>query len=211
MKEHLIEKGNKLVKELGGENESVLRKWMAHYLAELLEKAELDEGRDAQAAGEKCTELIIELWNQDIERQVTQIESKYWYLRTSAADNVDYEQLQQVLLHPNQIRQRSVDANLSTLKALTQVEDQLFTLLTASEANARTGSEVSEESTDRFAHDFEEKRAKQEVSKLFPILAELALADLASARQQIAIALHCVYRLRELILFQATEEQDLVE
>jgi hypothetical protein len=61
--EKLIELGNRLVRDLGIDDSSdVLGRWMAHYLAELIEAAKTASAEARPAKLEKCSEAILNLW-----------------------------------------------------------------------------------------------------------------------------------------------------
>lgn len=72
--EAIIELGKKLVKELKLESGvDTLGKWMAHYIAELITRAEATEGAEKEAIEKECFETILKLWDQ--RDQVPQINS----------------------------------------------------------------------------------------------------------------------------------------
>ncbi len=62
--DEIVELGKKLVVELGSERDSdTLSRWMSHYLAELIVKAEHADGVEKQEAQEACFKAILELWD----------------------------------------------------------------------------------------------------------------------------------------------------
>ena len=66
--ERLIELGNRLVSDLGIDDTSdVLGRWMAHYLAELIEAAKAASAEARPAKLEKCSEAILNLWKHRYE------------------------------------------------------------------------------------------------------------------------------------------------
>lgn len=69
----ILKLGKQLVKELNlNRSADTLSKWMAHYIAELIHKAEHAETAEEKAALEKeCCEVILRLWNnRDIENPI---------------------------------------------------------------------------------------------------------------------------------------------
>lgn len=61
--EATIELGKKLTKELGfDQSVDTLGRWMAHYIAELIEDAEKATGDDKTAKQKACCEAIIKVW-----------------------------------------------------------------------------------------------------------------------------------------------------
>lgn len=60
----IIKLGKKLVDELNlSDGVDTLGKWMAHYIAELIEKAEVSTGEVKERYEKECFESIIKLWN----------------------------------------------------------------------------------------------------------------------------------------------------
>ena len=59
----VVELGRQIVKELGLEpSVDTLGRWMAHHLAELLNRAENAPDEEKDAARRECSDLIVELW-----------------------------------------------------------------------------------------------------------------------------------------------------
>ena len=59
--------GRKLVDELGAEPVDTLSRWMAHYVAELIDAASNAAPEERAAAQRKCFETILELWGHRAE------------------------------------------------------------------------------------------------------------------------------------------------
>lgn len=202
MKDELILKGKQIIEELGGENESLLRKWMAHYLAELMKKAQSANEEEARTASEQCSKIILELWAQKIDKEVTQLKYRFKRLINSSSDDeIDYDNLRAALSAPETIikaGQMNQDA-IAILRSLSKLEYQLLHLLAISEA-INTETEVADESIERFTEiETDAKDIIQDISLAFPAFAELELTDLMAARQQIGSALLSIYRLREML------------
>lgn len=59
----IIKLGEKLVNELAlADGVDTLGKWMAHYIAELIEKAEIATGENKEKYEKECFEAILKLW-----------------------------------------------------------------------------------------------------------------------------------------------------
>ena len=54
--------GEKIVKELGLEDTDTLCRWMAHYIAELLEQARTAAGEQRTIKMAECAQAILEIW-----------------------------------------------------------------------------------------------------------------------------------------------------
>jgi hypothetical protein len=66
--EKILTLGRKLVEELGLEpSVDTLGRWMAHYIAELIDAAESTSGEQRFAAQKKCFEAILALWKHRAE------------------------------------------------------------------------------------------------------------------------------------------------
>jgi hypothetical protein len=63
MPKEMLDLGRALVKELGLDpGVDTLSRWMAHYIAELIEAAETAKGEDRTAKLAKCADAILDLW-----------------------------------------------------------------------------------------------------------------------------------------------------
>lgn len=61
----IIKLGKKIVDELLlSEGVDTLSKWMAHYIAELIEKAKNAEGKEKEKYEKECFETILKLWGE---------------------------------------------------------------------------------------------------------------------------------------------------
>ena len=60
--DQVVALGRKLVEELGAEPVDTLSRWMAHYVAELIDTASNAALEERAAAERKCFETILELW-----------------------------------------------------------------------------------------------------------------------------------------------------
>lgn len=62
--EDVVALGKRLVEELGlGSSVDTLGRWMSHFVAELIEKAETAPEADREPAQRDCAELILRLWS----------------------------------------------------------------------------------------------------------------------------------------------------
>jgi hypothetical protein len=61
----IIELGKTLVRELGFEDTTeTLNRWMAHYLAELIKKAENANGKEKSKLEKECCDIILQIWKE---------------------------------------------------------------------------------------------------------------------------------------------------
>jgi len=61
----IIKLGEKIVEELLlNDGVDTLSKWMAHYVAELIEKARYAEGKEREKYEKECFETILKLWGE---------------------------------------------------------------------------------------------------------------------------------------------------
>lgn len=79
----VIKLGEKIVNELLlKDGVDTLSKWMAHYIAELIEKAKCSEGEEKEKYEKECFETIIKLWNEiykvpNVEKPLTRFDDMY--------------------------------------------------------------------------------------------------------------------------------------
>lgn len=59
--------GRKLVEELDLESTDTLGRWMAHYVAELMDRAESSALEELAAAKKRCSDVILDLWSHRAE------------------------------------------------------------------------------------------------------------------------------------------------
>jgi len=199
MKADLVEKGKQLVKELGGEREPFLRKWMAHYLAELMERTESANEQEAQTAKDKCAKIITKLWEQGIERDVTQLRNKLWRLIPISSDDIDYNSLRNALANPEQVKKLD-ESTIEIYFSLADVEDWLVRILAISHVISTPEEEIEDESVNRLMQQENGKQMVKRIAKLFPAFAELEITDLVAVDQQVSVALRAIYQLRLILL-----------
>lgn len=60
----VIQLGEKIAAELDANDGDTLGRWMAHYLAELIDEAEKATGPKAASARKKCAAAILEVWGR---------------------------------------------------------------------------------------------------------------------------------------------------
>jgi len=191
--------GKQLVKELGGEREPFLRKWMAHYLAELMERTESANEQEAQTAKDKCAKIITKLWEQGIERDVTQLRNKLWRLIPISSDDIDYNSLRNALANPEQVKKLD-ESTIEIYFSLADVEDWLVRILAISHVISTPEEEIEDESVNRLMQQENGKQMVKRIAKLFPAFAELEITDLVAVDQQVSVALRAIYQLRLILL-----------
>ena len=103
MSKNLIEKGNFIIKEVN--TGSTLGQWMAHYIAELMDKIEKAKGETKTVLSRECAQIIMKLWEMQIRYKGEQV---YTDLRNLFhipffRDDAHYEKLKNLLENPEEI------------------------------------------------------------------------------------------------------------
>lgn len=212
MTDELIAKGRQLVEELGAEPELSSR-WMAHYVAELMERAESGGGESSRQAEELCAELIIKLWGVRLQKRIVEVEQdlRVWFKRGTFQHNPEerYERLRAALDDPDSVA-GEVDADTALdWGALRDVEDDLLQLWLVAEAAGKPGEKQFDEIARKFDQSDAEVHGIQErLAKVFPSLAEISPGDLASVRQCVMDSLRKVDELQQAILWRQSESSE---
>jgi hypothetical protein len=207
MNNDLIEKGKRIIEQLGGERADVLKKWMAHYVAELMEKANSTDEAESQAAADKCASVILKLWDLMIQEQVQELKNRSWNWLNQADEEKEerYEKLRKALANPESVKDAAepvdVDDGL-TLQSLNEVEDWLLELLIKSEVLNEPDTDILDETAIIFAQsEIGTQDVTERVAKVFPDLADLCLTDKDETSAKITEALRSIYLLRHAILW----------
>jgi hypothetical protein len=213
--EELVRKGRQIIEELGSDRPDILSRWMAHYVAELMEKVEsgdLDEA-ETQTSVTQCADLILRLWEIKVQEETNRIQNRFnsWFARASGAiypllidddeDKHHYENLAKVLAAPESIRaELSAEAGV-IFWSLSDVEHWLIELLWISEALNTPEADSSDDAAQRlFKNERKAEAICSRIARVFPAFADLSLEDLAVTRDQVAEALKSIYQLRLVFL-----------
>lgn len=71
--ELLVQRGREIVSSLGS-GTSQLDRWMAHYVAELLDRYEREGSDPSSEVAQRCSDVIARLWQIRIRRQVARVQ-----------------------------------------------------------------------------------------------------------------------------------------
>jgi len=205
VKENLAKKGRQIVEELGAEDQRLLKKWMAHYVAELMQRSESGNDEEAQSAADRCAELIVKLWEMKLKEQELRLGWKlhHWLGRTDEEGEGYYERLKHALACPEKVK-TTEPANVGvTLWSLSELEKSVIEFLWVSEALNAPDSEVLDEALQRLAQsDSMTQMIRQQVAEFFPAFADLSLSDRDGVLEQVTTALRTVDQVRHVLLWQ---------
>lgn len=211
MNDDLASKGKLLIQELGEEAE-LSKKWMAYYIAELMDRAESGDEETRRQASDLCADLIIKLWKIRLKSKIIEVERKLQSRsRNRMRDDTDerYEKLKDALANPENI-EWPTDVNLPlNMNTLRDIESDVIRLLLVAEAIGKPAEYV----LDEIARDFNESDAEalkiqRRLAKVFPAFDSLPLTDLEEVRKNAIDALHRIEELRCSLLWSKTETQD---
>lgn len=210
MTDELIAKGKQLVEELGAEPELSSR-WVAHYVAELMERAESGDGETNRQAADLCAELIIRLWGVRLQKQIVEVERdlRTWFKRGAFQYDPEdrYERIRIALDDPTNIT-GDVNADTAlTWRTLRDVENDLLQLWLVTEAANKPDEKQFEEIARRFDEaDAEVHKIQKRLAIVFPAITEAYPGDLTKVRECVIDSLRKVYELQHTLLWQQGEE-----
>jgi len=130
MNNDIVEKGNKIVQEFGEAHQDTLKKWMAHYIAELMVKASSENVDVAKDASAKCSCLINKLWNSMIRDELKQLHWAFERRLEKISDDIDKNEefLRNILSEPENFEVESASDAVDVLYCLCSVERYLLLL-----------------------------------------------------------------------------------
>lgn len=204
MNDEIIKIGTQILKELDEERPTLLRKWMAAYIAEQMEKARSEDIEIARQAGEECSRVILDLWKIKQAELAIAIERG----AQSSLQNIyhwgdaDYEVLADAVVHPDKVSQRPDDA-IKTLILLTDVERDLEIALVYSEAICsitQNASDDAERALEREMAEWPLMKARERLEKVLPFMQELPLADRAETHARIIEGFRALDGLRHVLV-----------
>jgi polyhydroxyalkanoate synthesis regulator phasin len=209
MTDELIAKGKQLVEELG-EEPKLSSRWMAHYVAELMERAESEDGESRQQAAHLCAELIIKLWGVRLQKHIVEVERdlRAWFKRGTFQYNPEerYERLKTAL---NDLEGVTSDVNADMALdwgTLRDVEDDLLQLWLVAEAAGKPDEKQFDEIARKFdKSDAEVYGIQNRLNKVFPAMAEVSLGDLTKVRKCVIDCLRKVTELQHAVLWQPSQ------
>lgn len=199
-----LEERTRALLEKLGEGALVLEQWIAHYLAELLERAHdpRSTSRARAAARAEIARVVPALWEQQIGREAVQVRQQvdYWLRRTDKLDAESEQLLSPLLARPESaasLPESKLSDALRALHALSELATRSLLTYAAVE-RARTGA--SPEALERFLRRDEEVQGIESVlGRIVPGFATVDRTDsdaavtflhrilLAATRAQLAI------------------------
>jgi len=211
MKDDVSLKGMRLVEELG-EDVALSSKWMAFYIAELMERAEKGDEQTRRQASDLCAELIVKLWNIRLQSKIVEVEHglQSWLKRKKSYDADErYEKLKDALADPDSVGDK-IDANTPLdLRTLRDIEDDVIKVWSVAEAAANAEEKLVEEIAQEFSKSDNEILTVQErLAKVFPAFVNLSLTELDTVRRHAVDALRSVEAARCALLWSKAETED---
>lgn len=207
MNKDLVEKGSKIVEQLSVEDHDILKQWMAHYVAELMEAAKTDDQGKAELAADRCAELILKLWELKATEELVQTSRRIGSLLGQAmGDKEEFEQhcdeLRDALVQPEAATMCMSARTGITLWHLSDLEHSLISLLFVSESLSDSDTErLSEGRRQIVQRETETHEIRQRVARVFPALEKLSLTDQVAVREQVTRALRSVAQLRHRLMW----------
>lgn len=202
MDDDLTQKGNKLAQELSKDNRSTLDKWMAHYLVELMERANSPDCSVSIESRKECAEIIIRLWQQKIDEEALHVRNDFWEMSSILTNDDNYELLSNALVDPDVISELDEKSWTGLYHSLSKVEDKLLLLLSLSSTSAADEGQVNDEAIEKFLKN-EHNEIVDSLARIFPDVKKVNLKDYDRVNEQVEDALRKIYSLRSSLLWTA--------
>jgi hypothetical protein len=206
MDQILIEKGKALVAEFSEDRPNTLQKWMANYIVELMAAAESAATEQvAQAASDRCADLITKLWQIQTDEQATQLQHRLWNVQRLPSDDFDFALLNDALRNPPQPKRLSHESLIAIFRNVKKAESWLLQLLSiANELN----EDIENETVQQY---LEREKAPELVNKLTQIFAELEGIDITNKEDvhtRVVTALRRLHLLHTSLLWEPETNQE---
>lgn len=201
----LIKKGEQIIKELGNDP-GMLKKWMAHYIAELMEQAKSENKKEAESTSDLCAQLIIKLWDLKIKEQVSVIKHQFWDWRNSKNSfaKESYDTIKKALENPEELINIGQEKEVNLLQSLGTIEEWLVEIYSHSVISNKPESNILNETMEAISvlDDYYRDILKN-VSKFFPVFSNLSIKDLEKTENLVKAALHSINKARSKLLEQS--------
>jgi hypothetical protein len=194
-----------------GQDALVLEQWIAHYLAELLERANDPRStpRTRSEARAEVARVVPALWEQQIAREAVHVRQQvdYWLRRTDKLDAEAEQLLIPLLANPQKAAALPESKLPDALRAL-QALNQLATRLVVTRAGAEaTRSEVPPEAVQWFLERDQEVQGLQAaLARMVPAYASLDRSDSDAASTLLLQTLHASTRAQLALLDRVSGE-----
>lgn len=203
--DELKDRGHQLVQELDLEPHDSTEKWMAHYIVELMERAQNASSTEERSqAADRCAQIIMRLWERRAEKTVQYVRSRVYssfeaiYERKELADT-----LQVILEAPTeQTYPRDWETRSILLWHLTDVErDLLRLLIIANTIDAMDDDGAVDDAIKEFIEEEERTSTiRRHLEDVFPGMRGLDLRNRRSVVRRVRSAFQSIHTARERLI-----------
>jgi hypothetical protein len=169
-----------------------------------MEKSRSNNVEEAEAAAEKCSQIILKLWDQKVKNQIIDIKRKVRDINFMILEDNDdfYQTIRDAVENSEKIKSGELNIeNGINLLSLSEVENWLIELLWLSEVIINQDAEILDEAVRILVKSEEEtQKIRKKVSKVFPGLENIDLPIRDETQEQIKEALRAIDRIRRKII-----------
>lgn len=195
----------KIIDQLNRDRASTTQKWMAHYIAELMHRAETNDDPNIIAETEKlCSEIIIQLWKVDIEWEKLRIQQRFYAeLRETYKEYPAADHFRQIIENPELIEEIEEGIHrYAILIFLNDVENDLLRLRIFGDILGHTERTLlTEETLDKaneFLHSYQ--ITIQNLKDIWLEVEEISVKDIDSIHSFVYAKFHHIQQLRGKLL-----------
>jgi len=205
MIQELKDRGRQLVDELSLQRDATMQQWMAHYIAELMHRAEnADSDTERLRASDKCADIIVHLWERRAEDARRYVRSQVYSSFENLYQKREYADILRLALENpmDQVYPRDWDTRAMILWHLRDFErDLLFLLVSASAFDGIERGEAIDEAVKIFI-EREDRLAtiRHHLSDVFPGVEKLDLRNRRSVLRYVRSALRSIQDVRERLI-----------
>lgn len=199
MDQTLIEKGQSLIAEFSEDNPTTLQKWMAHHLAELVRMIDSAENdKIAQAASERCADLIMKLWQIETDKKATELQQRLWNVRRLSPDSFDHKLMKNALQNLPEGEELAPEDWSEIYTQVGSAESWLIHLLAIS--NGAT-DDVEDSVIEQYLERENAHELMTKMAQVFPHLENVDLKDKTDVYDKVVQAMRHLYQLRSRLLW----------
>lgn len=205
LSQELEERGQQLVSELDLQNKDITQKWMAHYIAELMHRAErTDSAEERLQAADRCADIIMHLWERRAEDARRYVRSQVYSSFEALYEKRELADILGAALEAptEQAYPRSWSARALILWHLLNVERDLLRLLIIADAIAHMekGEAVDEAVTEFIEREERLSTIRRHLDDVFSGTLDLDVRDRRSVVRRVKLALQSIQAVREQLI-----------
>lgn len=205
LSQELKERGRQLVAELNLQHRDTTQKWMAHYIAELMHRAEdADSAEGRLQAADRCADIIMRLWEHRAEDARRYVRSQVYSSFEAVYEKRELADILRAALEAptEQAHPRNWSARALILWHLLDVERDLLRLLSIADtiAHMEKGEAVDEAVTEFIEREEQLSIIRRHLDDVFPGTVDLDIRNRRSVVRRVKLALQSIQAVREQLI-----------